>query len=40
MLSDSAMPRTLAIGNRLVFHEIGWRSPRFLEWYDDIGADA
>ena len=38
MLSDSAMPRTLAIGNRLVFHEIGYEIASFLEWYDDIGT--
>jgi len=38
MLSDSAMPRTLAIGNRLVFHEIGYAIASFLEWYDDLGT--
>ncbi|MDQ1521679.1 MAG: hypothetical protein QOI55_2752, partial [Actinomycetota bacterium] len=31
--SDQAMPRTLAVGNRWVFHEIGHTIAAFLEWY-------
>jgi hypothetical protein len=37
-LSDAAMPRTLAIGNRLVFHEIAWATSCFLDWYDALGV--
>ncbi len=39
-LSDASMPRTLAIGNRLVFHEIGWATSSFLDWYDDAGTPS
>ena len=35
MLSDAAMPRTLALGNHMVFHEIAYAAAKFLEWYDD-----
>ncbi len=37
-LSDAAMPRTLAIGNRLVFHEIAYAVSAFLDWYEAIGT--
>jgi hypothetical protein len=40
-LSDSAMPRTLAIGNHYVFHDIAHSMTRFLEWYEEnAGIDA
>ncbi len=35
--SDAAMPRTLALGNRLVFHEIAHAVAAFLEWCDRDG---
>jgi hypothetical protein len=34
-LSDSAMPRTLAIGNHFVFHDIAYSMMKFLDWYDE-----
>jgi hypothetical protein len=34
MLGDAAMPRTLAIGNHLVFHEIAYAVAAFLDWYE------
>jgi hypothetical protein len=34
LLSDAAMPRTLAIGNHLVFHEIAYAVAQFLDWYE------
>ncbi|MCU1430668.1 MAG: hypothetical protein JWL83_4668 [Actinomycetia bacterium] len=34
MLSDAAMPRALALGNQLVFHEIAYVIARFLEWHE------
>ena len=37
-LSDAAMPRTLAMGNRLVFHEIAYAVSAFLDWYEAIGT--
>ena len=37
-MSDSSMPRILAVGNRLVFHEIAYATLAFLDWYDDIGT--
>jgi ER-bound oxygenase mpaB/B'/Rubber oxygenase, catalytic domain len=33
-LDDGAMPRMLALGNRLVFHEVGWTVAHFLTWID------
>ena len=37
-LSDAAMPRTLAMGNRLVFHEIAYTVSAFLDWYEATGT--
>lgn len=34
MMSDASMPRTLALGNRFVFHEIAWQMVEFLDWYE------
>jgi hypothetical protein len=34
LASDQAMPRVLALGNRLVFHEIGYALSQFLDWCD------
>ena len=31
-LDDGAMPIVLALGNRLVFHEVGWTMVEFLNW--------
>jgi hypothetical protein len=31
-LDDGAMPVVLALGNRLVFHEVGWTMVEFLDW--------
>ncbi len=36
--NDAAMPRTLALGNRLVFHEIAHAVVAFLEWFDDAAT--
>jgi hypothetical protein len=33
-LDDGAMPTVLALGNRLVFHEVGWTLLRFLTWLE------
>ncbi len=37
--SDAAMPRTLALGNRLVFHEIAHAVVSFLEWCEATGEE-
>jgi hypothetical protein len=34
MMGDASMPRTLALGNRLVFHEIAYQMVEFLDWYE------
>jgi hypothetical protein len=43
-ISDAAMPRTLALGNHYVFHEIGHAVASFLDWLDEsqdeIAIDA
>jgi hypothetical protein len=40
-LDDGAMPRMLALGNRLVFHEVGWTVAHFLTWIEgQEGRDA
>jgi len=33
-LDDGAMPTILALGNRFVFHEVGWTVAEFLEWLE------
>lgn len=37
-LDDGAMPVVLALGNRMVFHEIGWTMAEFLAWIETQGA--
>ncbi|MGH9026788.1 MAG: oxygenase MpaB family protein [Acidimicrobiia bacterium] len=37
--ADGALPRVLALGNRLVFHEVGYAVTRFLEWAEKSTAD-
>jgi ER-bound oxygenase mpaB/B'/Rubber oxygenase, catalytic domain len=43
-IDDAAMPRTLALGNHYVFHEIGHAVASFLDWLeesqDEIAIDA
>jgi hypothetical protein len=33
-LDDGAMPTVLALGNRLVFHEVGWTLLHFVQWIE------
>src|SRR5205085_4421936 len=33
-LDHGAMPTVMALGNRMVFHEIGWTMVTFLEWIE------
>ncbi len=33
-LDDGAMPTVLALGNRMVFHEIGWNVAHFVAWLE------
>ena len=33
-LDNGAMPTVLALGNRLVFHEVGWALANFLQWIE------
>ncbi len=33
-LDDGAMPTVLALGNRLVFHEVAWTMTHFLDWLE------
>ncbi len=37
-LDNGAMPTVLALGNRLVFHEVGWALANFLQWIEDQSA--
>jgi hypothetical protein len=37
-LDHGALPTVMALGNRMVFHEIGWTIVEFLEWIE--GQDA
>lgn len=39
-LDDGAMPTVLALGNRMVFHEIGWTLTKFLDWIEKQPASA
>ena len=34
-LDDGAMPTVLALGNRLVFHEVGWTLLHFVQWIEE-----
>jgi hypothetical protein len=35
-LDDGAMPVVLALGNRMVFHEVGWTMIKFLTWIEGL----
>jgi hypothetical protein len=37
-LDDGAMPTVLALGNRLVFHEVGWTLLHFVSWIESQSA--
>lgn len=37
-MGDASMPRTLALGNRFVFHEIARQVVEFLDWHEALGA--
>jgi hypothetical protein len=37
-LDDGAMPTVLALGNRLVFHEVGWTLLHFVQWIEAQNA--
>jgi hypothetical protein len=37
-LDDGAMPTVMALGNRMVFHEVGWTIAHFLQWIENEDA--